>query len=89
MSLLCPAIQSLSLAKMSATSESSLSNQTNPSLIKIRYRFGMAPDRIIDTDPSIVETVRAMEKMDGAVFAGTTLIPAIYGYRIQGIIYKD
>lgn len=66
---------------MSAASESSSPPTSVP--IKLRYRFGMAPDRTITSDPSLMETVGAMNKVDGAVLLGTTLVPAIYGYRIQ------
>lgn len=71
------------MSTSSSESKSTFSSGTSLQPIKIRYKFGMAPDRIIDTDPSVMETVRAMDKVDGAVFIGTTLIPAIYGYRIQ------
>jgi hypothetical protein len=65
----------------------SSSNQSqsrgHSSKITIRYRFGMAPDHKIETDPTLMETVRAMNKIDGAVFLGTVLAPSIYGYRLN------
>lgn len=70
---------------MSSDSESStsISAPSNTNKITIRYRFGMAPDHKIENDPSIMETVRAMNKIDVAVFLGTVLVPSIYGYRLQ------
>lgn len=69
---------------MSSDSESSTSTSTSTgNKITIRYRFGMAPDHKIENDPSLMETVRAMNKIDAAVFLGTVLVPSIYGYRLQ------
>ena len=51
--------------------------------IKIRYLFNMAPDHIICNDPSVLETVKAMDRIDGGVFLATTLIPSFYGYQIH------
>lgn len=49
----------------------------------------MAPDRKIETDPSLMETVKAMNKIDGAVFLGTFLVPTLYGYRLQSKLSLD
>ena len=51
--------------------------------IRIRYRFGMAPDHVITNDPSLMEVINGLNKIDGAVFLTTVLIPSIYGYRTQ------
>ena len=65
------------------SSNNSNTNTNTNNKITIRYRFGMAPDHKIETDPSLMETVRAMNKIDGAVFLGTVLAPSFYGYRLQ------
>lgn len=51
--------------------------------IKIKYLFNMVPDHIITNDPSVLETVKAMDRIDGGVFLATTLIPSFYGYQIH------
>lgn len=71
---------------MSEEAFSSLSANQPQNKVKIHYRFGIAPDRKMETDPSIMETVKAMNKTDGAVFLGTFLVPTLYGYRIQSKI---
>ena len=58
----------------------------SPNKVTIRYRFGIAPDHKIETDPSLMETVRAMDKIDGAVFLGTVLVPSFYGYHLESKI---
>lgn len=67
----------------SESSPSTPNTNTSSNKITIRYRFGMAPDHKIENDPSLMETVRAMNKIDAAVFLGTVLVPSIYGYRLQ------
>ena len=71
----------LSTSPITTTASSNNSNSNNK--ITIRYRFGIAPDHKVETDPSLMETVRAMNKIDGAVFLGTVLAPSFYGYRLQ------
>ena len=51
--------------------------------VTIRYRFNMAPDRVIVTEPSLHEIGKELNKVDLAVFMGTVLVPSIYGYRVQ------
>lgn len=51
--------------------------------ITIRYRFNMAPDHKIITEPSLSETMKGLNKSDVVVFLSTVLIPSFYGYRLQ------
>lgn len=67
---------------MSSTSANEEPSYKSPAL-KIRYRFGISPDRAIINDPSIKEIMKEMNKIDAAVFLSTVLIPSIYGYRTQ------
>lgn len=71
------------LLRAMAEAETAHVNSSDKNPITIRYRFGMAPDRKIESDPSLMETIRAMDRVDGAVFLSTFLVPSIYGYRIQ------
>lgn len=66
----------------------SASSNSNPPM-RIRYRFGMAPDHIITNDPNLSEVLRGMNKIDGAVFLTTVLIPSIYGYRTQSNLEEE
>lgn len=72
-----------SSAYPNTTTTTTSSNNSYNNKVTIRYRFGIAPDHKIETDPSLMETVRAMNKIDGAVFLGTVLFPSFYAYRIQ------
>ena len=83
---------------MSSSSSDSLNSELNASIpsnsnsnppMRIRYRFGMAPDHIITNDPNLSEVLRGMNKIDGAVFLTTVLIPSIYGYRTQSNLEED
>ena len=64
---------------------SASSSSADPPIMRIRYRFGMAPDHVITRDPSLKEVIKEMDKIDGMVFLATVLIPSIYGYRTQSM----
>ncbi len=55
----------------------------NTPVSTIRYRFGMAPDRELTSEPSFSQVISEFNGVDGAVFAATVLIPSIYGYRLR------
>ena len=71
----------------SSDSEGNDQNVPNPKVwsrpIKILYLFNMEPDHVITNDPSVFETIKEMDKIDGGVFLATTLIPSFYGYQIH------
>ncbi len=49
----------------------------------IRYRFGMAPDRQLTSEPSLREVISELNLIDGAVLAVSVLLPSYYGYRLR------
>jgi hypothetical protein len=71
-------------ANQIACSPSSISmTDSSAPPVTIRYRFNMAPDRLIISKPTLQQIGNELNKVDLAVFLGTVLIPSIYGYRIQ------
>lgn len=60
----------------------SMSQQNTP-VSTIRYRFGMAPDRELVSDPSFSQIISELNASDGAVFAASVLIPTLYGFRLR------
>lgn len=71
------------MSEVESDSNHSLRSDSSNNKIKIRHRFGMAPDHEVKIDPNLIETIKGMNRSDGLVLLSTILIPSIYGYRIQ------